>query len=159
MKSTLAILTIVALSATLSGEASGADCKRKAPAEAARDAKIAFIARVKIADSSGFERVPGSCEKPLYRLECGARLNTMEVSRVLRGNVPPGRIKVISEDICRCNGQFFALGREYLVVAEPNTSTFPGDFIAGSKCDGTEELGYSSDARILKAWEEAAPAR
>ena len=147
------VLGAVVIALGVAREAVGSDCVRKDPVAAARDAQIAFIARVKTADPSDFERVPGRCDTSLYHRECGARLNTMEVRRVLRGDVPSFRVRVITEDTCRCNGPFFALGREYLVVAEPNTSASPGDYVAKSKCDGTVELGYSSDAEVLRAWE------
>jgi hypothetical protein len=132
--------------------ATASSCTPRDPAEVARHAPYAFVGRVVTVEPSQYERAAGACTTTQQNGGCGSRLNTIEVVRVLRGSIPE-RVKVISEDVCSCFGAFLGLNREYLIVADGNSSQHPGDFIARSKCEGTTPLLYEHQKKALKAWE------
>jgi hypothetical protein len=143
-------MTIALLLAMNSANATS--CAVRDPALVARDASIAFIAKVKTIEASDYERPSRMCATTVPNSGCGSRLATLNVSRVLRGRVDPV-VTVISEDVCICHGPAFNLGWEYLVVAEPNRTGLPGDYIAKSECEGTRRLtSPEHDYSRLKAW-------
>jgi hypothetical protein len=148
---TMRLLTIFAL-LLVASSVNAFSCAKKDPTIVAQEASIAFIATVKTIEASEYERPSRACATTVPNSGCGSRLATLEVSRVLRGTVAP-LVTVITEDVCKCDGPYFGLGSKWLVVAEPNRSGMPGDYISKSACQGTEKLSSPEhDYFLLKVW-------
>jgi hypothetical protein len=136
--------------------AAAMSCFRMSDGEIVITAGTAFVGNVLSVDDSPYETFPGPCRaRTTDKPHCGAKLVTLHVIESLRGKLD-ANVTVRTMDSCTCLGPSLTVGSSYVVVARPNRTGEPGDYVAASICGGTEELNERGTG-LVKAFRAGRP--
>ncbi len=109
------------------------------PTQVVNTAEIAFVGKVVSIEEGDFSPQPYCWARTEQKPQCGGKRVTFRVADRIRGKLD-STVTAVAEDACYCLGEYWALGKRYLVVASWGSSSAGDPLVVSNTCRGTMPL-------------------